>query len=94
MSRGSERSQGTVQGHRARGGELRGAPYFRVGDRNAGTGIMQFENQLRTKDGNVMQQSWVVRAAHGGVCQGATTRTCTWPSCSSSTRRGSQKTAG
>ena len=40
-------------------------PYFRVGDRNAGTGIMQFENELRTRDGNVMQQSWVVRAAHG-----------------------------
>jgi plasmid replication initiation protein len=40
-------------------------PYFRVGDRNAGTGIMQFENVLRTRDGNVMQQSWVVRAAHG-----------------------------
>jgi hypothetical protein len=40
-------------------------PYFRVGDRNAGTGIMHFENELRTRDGNVMQQSWVVRAAHG-----------------------------
>jgi plasmid replication initiation protein len=40
-------------------------PYFRVGDRNAGTGIMQFSNELRTRDGNVMQQSWVVRAAHG-----------------------------
>ena len=40
-------------------------PYFRVGDRNAGTGIMQYENELRTRDGNVMQQSWVVRAAHG-----------------------------
>jgi Replication initiator protein A/DnaA N-terminal domain len=40
-------------------------PYFRVGDRNAGTGIMHFENELRTRDGNVMQQSWMVRAAHG-----------------------------
>jgi plasmid replication initiation protein len=40
-------------------------PYFRVGDRNAGTGIMHFENELRTRDGNVMQQSWVVRAVHG-----------------------------
>jgi plasmid replication initiation protein len=26
---------------------------------------MQYENELRTRDGNVMQQSWVVRAAHG-----------------------------
>lgn len=40
-------------------------PYFRVGDRNAGTGIMKYENELRTRDGNVLQQSWVVRAAHG-----------------------------
>lgn len=40
-------------------------PYFRVGDRNAGTGIMVYENELRTRDGNVLQQSWVVRAAHG-----------------------------
>jgi plasmid replication initiation protein len=26
---------------------------------------MQYENELRTRDGNIMQQSWVVRAAHG-----------------------------
>lgn len=26
---------------------------------------MHFENELRTRDGNVMQQSWVVRAVHG-----------------------------
>lgn len=26
---------------------------------------MHFENELRTRDGNVMQQSWMVRAAHG-----------------------------
>jgi plasmid replication initiation protein len=40
-------------------------PYFRVGDRNAGTGILKYENKLRTRDGNVLQQSWTVRAAHG-----------------------------
>ena len=40
-------------------------PYFRVGDRNAGTGILRYENELRTRDGNVLQQSWTVRAAHG-----------------------------
>jgi hypothetical protein len=40
-------------------------PYFRVGDRNAGTGILKYENELRTRDGNVLQQSWTVRAAHG-----------------------------
>lgn len=40
-------------------------PYFRVGDRNAGTGILKYENELRTKDGNVLHQSWVVRAVHG-----------------------------
>jgi Replication initiator protein A len=56
-----EQSRGIVPAE----GNFEEHPYFRVGDRNAGTGIMQFENQLRTKDGNVMQQSWVVRAAHG-----------------------------
>ena len=40
-------------------------PYFRVGDRNAGTGILSYENELKTKDGHVLQQSWTVRAAHG-----------------------------
>jgi plasmid replication initiation protein len=40
-------------------------PYFRVGDRNAGTGIHTYENELRTKDGNVLHQVWTVRAAHG-----------------------------
>ena len=40
-------------------------PYFRVGDRNAGTGVLRYENELRTKDGNVLQQTWTVRAAHG-----------------------------
>lgn len=40
-------------------------PYFRVGDRNAGEGILQYRNELRTNEGNVLQQSWTVRAAHG-----------------------------
>jgi plasmid replication initiation protein len=40
-------------------------PYFRVGDRNAGTGVMTYENELRTRDGHVLRQSWTVRAAHG-----------------------------
>jgi hypothetical protein len=40
-------------------------PYFRLGDRNAGTGILRYENELRTRDGNILQQSWTVRAAHG-----------------------------
>ncbi|WP_273846801.1 replication initiator protein A [Rubrobacter calidifluminis] len=40
-------------------------PYFRVGDRNAGTGVLKYEHELRTRDGNVLQQSWTVRAAHG-----------------------------
>lgn len=40
-------------------------PYFRVGDRNAGTGILQYRNELRTNEGNVLQQSWTVRAVHG-----------------------------
>jgi plasmid replication initiation protein len=56
-----EQSRGIVPAE----GNFEEHPYFRVGDRNAGTGIMQFENELRTRDGNVMQQSWVVRAAHG-----------------------------
>lgn len=40
-------------------------PYFRVGDRNAGTGILCYENELKTKEGHILQQSWTVRAAHG-----------------------------
>lgn len=40
-------------------------PYFRVGDRNSGTGILQYKNELRTAEGNVLKQSWTVRAAHG-----------------------------
>ena len=40
-------------------------PYFRVGDRNAGTGVLTYENELRTRDGHVLRQSWTVRAAHG-----------------------------
>ncbi len=56
-----EQSRGIVPAE----GNFEEHPYFRVGDRNAGTGIMQYENELRTRDGNVMQQSWVVRAAHG-----------------------------
>jgi hypothetical protein len=56
-----EQSRGIVPAE----GNFEEHPYFRVGDRNAGTGIMHFENELRTRDGNVMQQSWVVRAAHG-----------------------------
>src|SRR5918994_2447751 len=40
-------------------------PYFRVGDRNASTGILTYENELRTRDGHILRQSWTVRAAHG-----------------------------
>ncbi len=56
-----ERSKGIVPAE----GNFEEHPYFRVGDRNAGTGILEYQNELRTKDGNVLQQSWVVRAAHG-----------------------------
>ena len=56
-----ERSRGIVPAE----GNFEEHPYFRVGDRNAGTGILEYQNELRTKDGNVLQQSWVVRAAHG-----------------------------
>ncbi|MBV9455263.1 MAG: replication initiator protein A [Rubrobacter sp.] len=40
-------------------------PYFRVGDRNAGTGVLTYENELRTRDGHILRQSWTVRAVHG-----------------------------
>ena len=56
-----ERNKGTVPAE----GNFEEHPYFRVGDRNAGTGILEYHNELRTKDGNILQQSWVVRAAHG-----------------------------
>ena len=61
MSGRREQSRGIVPAE----GNFEEHPYFRVGDRNAGTGIMHFEDELRTRDGNVMQQSWMVRAAHG-----------------------------
>src|SRR5215217_128880 len=58
------------RGEQARGlvlaeGNFEEHPYFRVGDRNAGTGILTYENELRTRDGHVLRQSWTVRAAHG-----------------------------
>ena len=40
-------------------------PYFRVGDRNASTGVLTYENELKTRDGHILRQSWTVRAAHG-----------------------------
>ena len=40
-------------------------PYFRVGDRNASTGVLRYENELRTRDGHILRQSWTVRAVHG-----------------------------
>lgn len=40
-------------------------PYFRVGDRNAGSGVLHYNNELRTKEGHVLEQSWTVRAAIG-----------------------------
>jgi hypothetical protein len=58
------------RGEQARGlvlaeGNFEEHPYFRVGDRNAGTGILTYENELRTRDGHILRQSWTVRAAHG-----------------------------
>lgn len=40
-------------------------PYFRVGDRNSGTGVLRYEHELKTREGHVLEQSWVVRAATG-----------------------------
>jgi Replication initiator protein A/DnaA N-terminal domain len=62
--------KGKERGEQARGlvlaeGNFEEHPYFRVGDRNAGTGILTYENELRTRDGHVLRQSWTVRAAHG-----------------------------
>src|SRR5215213_3026145 len=57
----SEQTKGLVLAE----GNFEEHPYFRVGDRNAGTGILTYENELRTRDGHVLRQSWTVRAAHG-----------------------------
>lgn len=40
-------------------------PFFRIGDRNAGTGVLRYESELKTKEGHVLKQSWTVMAAHG-----------------------------
>jgi plasmid replication initiation protein len=40
-------------------------PYFRVGDRNSGTGVLRYEHELKTREGHILEQSWVVRAATG-----------------------------
>ena len=40
-------------------------PFFRIGDRNAKTGVLRYESELRTKEGHVLKQSWTVMAAHG-----------------------------
>ena len=40
-------------------------PFFRIGDRNAGRGVLKYESELRTKEGHVLKQSWTVMAAHG-----------------------------
>jgi Replication initiator protein A/DnaA N-terminal domain len=62
--------KGKEHGEQAKGlvlaeGNFEEHPYFRVGDRNAGTGVLTYENELRTRDGHVLRQSWTVRAAHG-----------------------------
>ena len=40
-------------------------PFFRIGDRNARTGVLRYESELKTKEGHVLKQSWTVMAAHG-----------------------------
>jgi plasmid replication initiation protein len=62
--------KGKEHGEQAKGlvlaeGNFEEHPYFRVGDRNAGTSVLTYENELRTRDGHVLRQSWTVRAAHG-----------------------------
>jgi plasmid replication initiation protein len=61
-----------VKEHREQGkglvlaeGNFEEHPYFRVGDRNASTGVLTYENELRTREGHILRQSWTVRAAHG-----------------------------
>jgi hypothetical protein len=46
-------------------GNFEELPYFRVGDRNARSGIMRYENEVRTREGHVLRQVWTVMAAHG-----------------------------
>src|SRR4051794_32639679 len=57
----SEQAKGLVFAE----GNFEEHPYFRVGDRNASTGVLTYENELRTRDGHILRQSWTVRAAHG-----------------------------
>ncbi len=46
-------------------GNFEELPYFKVGDRSSGTGVMEYNGVIRTRDGHTLRQKWVVRAAQG-----------------------------
>lgn len=46
-------------------GNFEELPYFKVGDRNSGMGVMEYNGVIRTRDGHILNQKWVVRASQG-----------------------------
>lgn len=65
MVQAPKRRDGSTRHQVPAEGNFEEHPYFRVGDRNAGTGVMHYTNELRTREGHILKQSWTVRAATG-----------------------------
>lgn len=46
-------------------GNFEDLPYFTVGNTRRGDGVIEFHNEIRSGDGQVLKQSWTVRASSG-----------------------------
>ncbi len=64
---GSLRSSGQVdKRHIVKAeGNFEDLPYFSVGNTRRGDGVIEYKNEIRSGDGQVLKQTWVVRALSG-----------------------------
>jgi hypothetical protein len=64
---GSLRSSGQVdKRHIVKAeGNFEDLPYFSVGNTRRGDGVIEYRNEIRSGDGQVLKQTWVVRALSG-----------------------------
>lgn len=46
-------------------GNFEDLPYFSVGNTRRGDGVIEYKNEIRSGDGQVLKQTWVVRALSG-----------------------------
>ncbi|MGI8540561.1 MAG: plasmid replication initiator TrfA [Rubrobacteraceae bacterium] len=46
-------------------GNFEDLPYFTVGNTRRGDGVIEFRNEIRSGDGQVLKQTWTVRASSG-----------------------------